>query len=108
MLANGLRRTRALGGTLDIGPAPDDHGSILDWQVPIPAEAQTVGYFDLKQSFVDIPGGGERPRPHFVDLRFRSGCTAPSKNFQHTTLGRGKTPVPSRQATAEIESGDGV
>ena len=42
MLADGLRRIAALGGTLDIGPAPDDHGTILDWQVPIPAEAQTV------------------------------------------------------------------
>ena len=57
MLANGLRRSTALGGTLDIGPAPDDHGTILDWQVPIPAEAQTVGYFDLKKSFIDIPEG---------------------------------------------------
>jgi signal transduction histidine kinase len=42
MLADGLRRIAALGGTLDIGPAPDDHGTILDWQAPIPAEARTV------------------------------------------------------------------
>ena len=42
MLADGLRRSASLGGTLDIGPSPDDHGNILTWQAPIPAEARTA------------------------------------------------------------------
>ena len=43
LLADGLRRISSLDGSLDIAAAPDGHGTILAWQVPIPSEAETAG-----------------------------------------------------------------
>lgn len=42
MLTDGLLRIASLGGSLDIGSSPDDHGNILAWRVPISPESQTA------------------------------------------------------------------
>jgi len=75
MLTDGLRRVAFLGGSLDIGPAPDDSGTILDWRAPIPPEAYTGGWHT-------VPGGssstgqavGQAARASAGTIPSNSGC----------------------------------